>query len=144
MINIPDFDEYQFHDSKIHGFSFIYNEWERGLVFDIDYILDGPKSVGSSYEFKIGTGKLYFDRILSVNFNTNETEFYVYKIEREPIIKNNTVTHDTEVIYYNWKIILVDEKSYISVVASEMKFVRNEKVHLISGGRLSLYTDERD
>lgn len=141
-----DFKEYQFHDSMIHGFKIIYEEWERGIVFDIDYILSGPIGESSPYEFILTKGKLYFRDVLGISFNIADYSngLYIYKIERclitdQSLLKNGGI----DKTYYEWKI-LFDNEAPIIIKATNMEFVEHSRQLQVKGSRQSLYTSERN
>jgi hypothetical protein len=65
-----DFDQMDWHDSAIHGISFLADSWE--LVFDIDYLLEwvSEEAVGSTVDFWVAPATLVFEGVngLKTNF----------------------------------------------------------------------------
>lgn len=145
------FDKHQFHDCVIHGISFVTENFDSELHFEIDYIVDWPCQLGIDNDepiFTISMAKLYFsdvtDMIVNINQNkggytTPTSLIYIDEVAVEKI--NTPLRFDA---YYKFNITMTDGWSKISFGASDMRFeligkpLSVNRQYLVSSERVQL------
>ncbi len=121
------FDKYHFHDNFIHGVSFVVENFQSELRFDIDHILDWPNCAdknNNGSDFTLSKGLLRFcdvtDLLINIEwgrsgYTTAVSGMSIDHIEREEV--STTLRFPS---YYKWDIVLTDGRSLISFGASSM------------------------
>jgi hypothetical protein len=120
-----NFDEYAFHDSRVHGISFVTEGFSSEVHLDIDCILRWPDcdADGDTLPlFTVSKGLLSFfdvtDLVMKVDWGTSGFTTAVSGIYIDRVVRQEAKTSLRFPAYYSWDIIFSDSTSQLSLGAS--------------------------
>lgn len=145
-------DNAQFHDCTIHEFKFVSEQWESHLILDIDYVVNITIDDQSKAKIELTRGQLFFKDIVDTQFQLFTDEMsdgpmMIYGIDKTAVNQaqqqylNGLNRREP---YYQYRVTLFDQQTHINIVATDMLFERSSQSVIVDGGRMQLYTSERE
>ena len=143
-----NYDEYAFHDNRIHGVSFVAENFRSEIHLDIDCILGWPdceSALEVPPRFKVSKAVLSFFHVtdfeMNIDWGASGFTSAVSGIYIDRLTRQEAITSLRLPTYYLWSIVFTDDKSRFSLGASacQLKLIGDpivvERQHLLSAER---------